>query len=87
MNLLLNILLYGKDFLGLGMELFDKSDFIELIVPFGVNLFFSFIIIRFIYYPKAGRKDYLFTYILIGISVFLLCILGCLSFAGNLQQR
>ncbi|MBT6438560.1 MAG: DUF4956 domain-containing protein [Flavobacteriales bacterium] len=72
MNLLLNILLYGKDFLGLGMELFDKSDFIELIVPFGVNLFFSFIIIRFIYYPKAGRKDYLFTYILFSIIVFFL---------------
>jgi hypothetical protein len=69
MELLLNIFLSAKIF---GMELFDKSDFIELIVPFVINIFFSFIIIRFIYYPKARRKDYLFTYILFSVIVFFL---------------
>jgi hypothetical protein len=35
----------------------------------------TLIIVRLIYYPKNKRKDYLFTYVLIGLSVFLLCIL------------
>ncbi|MBL4653394.1 MAG: DUF4956 domain-containing protein [Flavobacteriales bacterium] len=69
MDLLLNIFLSAKMF---GMEIFDKSDFIELIVPFSLNIFVSFIIIRFIYYPQARRKDYLFTYILFSIIVFFL---------------
>ena len=69
MELLLNIFLSAKLF---GMEIFDKSDFIELIVPFSLNIFVSFIIIRFIYYPQARRKDYLFTYILFSIIVFFL---------------
>jgi hypothetical protein len=38
-----------------------------------LNLFFTTIIIRFIYYPKAKRKDYLFTYYLIGLITFFLC--------------
>jgi hypothetical protein len=36
-------------------------------------LFFTTVIIRFIYYPKAKRKDYLFTYYLIGLITFFLC--------------
>ncbi len=38
-----------------------------------INLFFSLVIIRFIYYPKTRRKDYLFTYFLIGLITFFLC--------------
>jgi hypothetical protein len=69
MNILLNILLSAKYF---GMELFDKSDFLELIVPFTINIFVSIIIVRFIYYPQARRKDYLFTYMLFSVIVFFL---------------
>jgi hypothetical protein len=33
------------------------------------------VLVRLLYYPIAKRKDYLFTYILIGTVVFLLCFL------------
>jgi len=38
-----------------------------------INLFFMTLIIRFLYYPISKRKDYLFSYYLIGIIVFFLC--------------
>ena len=38
-----------------------------------INLFFMTLIIRFLYYPISKRKDYLFSYYLIGIIIFFLC--------------
>ncbi|PLX10539.1 MAG: DUF4956 domain-containing protein, partial [Marinilabiliales bacterium] len=35
----------------------------------------SLILVRYLYYPTARRKDYLFTYLLISATVFLLCFL------------
>jgi hypothetical protein len=51
------------------------SSFFEFLLRFFINLVVLFIIIRLIYYPLTKRKDYLFTYFLIGIIVFLLCFL------------
>jgi hypothetical protein len=53
----------------------DVDSFLAFIFRFAFDLFVTLVIVRLIYYPKNKRKDYLFTYILIGISVFLLCIL------------
>jgi hypothetical protein len=39
----------------------------------GINLFFLTILIRVLYYTKTRRKDYLFTYYLIGTITFFLC--------------
>ena len=50
-----------------------SSDFYNLIIKFGFNLLFLTIIIRFLYYCKTKRKDYLFTYYLIGTITFFLC--------------
>jgi len=50
-----------------------SSDFYNLIIKFGFNLVFLTIIIRFLYYSKTKRKDYLFTYYLIGTITFFLC--------------
>jgi hypothetical protein len=50
-----------------------SSDFYNLIMKFGFNLVFLTIIIRFLYYSKTKRKDYLFTYYLIGTITFFLC--------------
>jgi hypothetical protein len=50
-----------------------SSDFYNLIIKFGFNLLFLTIIIRFLYYSKTKRKDYLFTYYLIGTITFFLC--------------
>ena len=38
-----------------------------------INMVFITILIRFLYYEKTKRKDYLFTYYLIGTITFFLC--------------
>ena len=38
-------------------------------------MFIILIIVRYIYYPVTKNKDYLFTYLLISLTVFLLCVL------------
>lgn len=50
-----------------------SNDFYALLIRLGINLFFLTILIRFLYYAKTKRKDYLFTYFLIGIITFFLC--------------
>ena len=57
----------------LGIELFDKSDFLDLILRFGFNFLISFYIIRYIYYPHSRKKEYLFTYLIFTIVIFFLC--------------
>jgi hypothetical protein len=49
------------------------SDFLSLMIRLTFNLIFLTIIVRWLYYPKTKRKDYLFTYYLIGIITFFLC--------------
>jgi hypothetical protein len=49
------------------------GDFYKLLARLMANLVFLTIIIRFLYYPKTKRKDYLFTYYLIGLVTFFLC--------------
>ena len=58
-----------------GIDLIDTVDFLELIARFSFNLLITIIIVRYLYYPVTQRKDYLFTNIMIGSSVFLLCFL------------
>ncbi len=58
-----------------GIKLINLSDFLELLVRLGFNLIVVIIIVRYIYYPVAKRKDYLFTYILISSVIFALCFL------------
>lgn len=56
----------------LNIEFFD-DDIYKLAFRLVVNLVFMTIIIRYLYYPITKRKDYLFTYYLIGIITFFLC--------------
>ena len=49
------------------------SDFYTLILRLSINLLFLMVVIRYLYYPKTKRKDYLFTYFLIGFMTFFLC--------------
>jgi hypothetical protein len=58
-----------------GIELIDAVDFLELVVKFAFNMLVIVIAVRWLYYPGAKRKDYLFTYILISSIIFLLCFL------------
>lgn len=57
------------------IEIIDVEDFSELIIRFVFNLFVSLVIVKVLYYNSTKRKDYLFTYILISVVVFLLCFL------------
>lgn len=56
----------------LNFQLFS-NDAIVLLVRLAVNMTFLTILIRYLYYPKTKRKDYLFTYYLIGTITFFLC--------------
>ena len=58
-----------------GIELIKSPDFFELLLRFLLNTGVIIIVVRYLYYPKTKRKDYLFTYFLISITVFLLCFL------------
>ena len=50
-----------------------SEDFYGLLIRLGINLVFLTILIRVLYYTKTRRKDYLFTYYLIGTITFFLC--------------
>jgi hypothetical protein len=73
MELLSILLTAGTEFLG--TPIFDPEDFWKLITKTIFNLVIITIIIRYIYYPVTKNKDYLFTYFLISLTVFLLCVL------------
>lgn len=50
-----------------------SEDFYGLLIRLGINFLFLTILIRVLYYTKTRRKDYLFTYYLIGTITFFLC--------------
>jgi len=50
---------------------FEATSFLELVVRFLFNSMVIFILIRYMYYPVARRKDYFFTYLLTGTIVFM----------------
>ena len=56
----------------LSIPLFD-DDVYKMLFRFATNLSFLTLIIWGLYYRKARRKEYLFTYYMIGIIVFFLC--------------
>lgn len=58
-----------------GMDLIDTEAFFELLIRFALNLVVMTIIVRYIYYFKTRRRDFLFTFILISTVVFLMCFL------------
>ena len=64
--LLTDIEVFGSDF-------FDKKDFFELLVKAVFNFLVIGYIVRYLYYPATKNKDYLFTYLLISVTVFFLC--------------
>lgn len=57
----------------LGIKIINSEDFLNLLIRFFFNMVISVTIVRYLYYAVAKRKDYLFTYILISATVFLLC--------------
>ena len=58
-----------------GIKLIEPADFFALVIRFLFNTIIILVAVRWLYYPTTKRKDYLFTFILIGVIIFLLCFL------------
>lgn len=62
--------------------LIEDTGFFMLLGYFILNTLIVFGIIRMFYYPKSKRRDYVFTFMLISISIFLLIFL-----LGNVKLK
>jgi hypothetical protein len=58
-----------------GAYFFELEAFLELLIRFSFNLLVVGIIVRGLYYTLTRKKNYLFSFMLIGVIVFLLCFL------------
>jgi hypothetical protein len=58
-----------------GVQIIDLPGFLEFVLRFALNTAVIMILVRWLYYTTARRKDYLFTYIMISSIIFLLCYL------------
>jgi hypothetical protein len=70
--MLINVILKKKLEEPFTLQWFDE-DFYLLLMRLAINMVFITILIRYLYYEKTKRKDYLFTYYLIGTITFFLC--------------
>ena len=59
----------------MGAPLFDLDALIQLFMRFGFNMLICWIIIRYFYYKKNERKDFIFTFTLFAVTIFLLIYL------------
>lgn len=50
----------------------DTCRILDLILRLIINTFFIILIARGFYFPKARRKDFFFTYVLVGFCIFML---------------
>ena len=59
----------------LGFDPQNLKDFLQYLVTFCFNLLVVGIIVRGLYYAMTRRKNYMFSYLLIGVIVFIICSL------------
>jgi len=59
----------------LGTNFFSAEDFLALVIRFSFNFLVIAIIVRGLYFSVAGKKNYLFAFLLISTIVFLICFL------------
>jgi hypothetical protein len=52
---------------------FDAPSLIDFLLRFAFNFLIVYIVVRWLYYPVHKNKDYLFTYFLFNLIIFLLC--------------
>jgi hypothetical protein len=67
--------LIGEGSSFMGVDVFDAAGFWMLLLRFAFNLVVCWVIIQFFYYRKSRRKDYYFTFMLFGVTIFLLLFL------------
>ncbi len=59
----------------LGIKIINVSDFLELLLRFALNSSMVFLVVHVLYAKNSQRKDFYFSYLAIGVIVFLLCFL------------
>lgn len=59
----------------LGIKLINSSDFLELLLRFVFNTAMIIVVVHKLYAKNSRRKDFYFSYLAIGVIVFLLCFL------------
>lgn len=57
------------------IKLINTEDFLQLVFRFGLNLLITFIIVYMLYARRSRRKDFIFSYFAISVTVFTLCFL------------
>jgi len=72
---MLNTMLSIQDYSLAGLDIIHVTNFSELLLRFVLNICVVVFIVRYLYYPVTKRKDYLFSFLLISILVFLICFL------------
>lgn len=58
-----------------GIKLIDNADFLELLVRFSFNFLVSLVLIRYLYYRHTKREQYVFSFLLLSTTIFLLIFL------------
>ncbi len=53
----------------------DSFEYWDIIFRFGINLLAVFVLVRLIYYSTHKNKDFLFTFFLFNILIFIICLL------------
>lgn len=71
----LNFIMQSGSMQLFGIDLLNANDFYTLLLRFTLNISVLWITVRYLYYPRTFRKDYVFTFLLLGIVVFFMCYL------------
>jgi hypothetical protein len=66
---------WEEQFRFLGIKMINSGDFAELLIRFTLNTLLIFVVVHFMYAKTSRRKDFYFSYLAIGVIVFLLCFL------------
>ncbi len=64
-----------EDITFFGIKLIDNADFLELVVRFGFNFIVSTILVMHLYYKNSKREQYVFSFILLNTTIFLIIFL------------
>ncbi len=64
-----------EDITFLGIKLIDNVDFLELLMRFAFNFIVSTILVMYLYYKNSKREQYVFSFILLNTTIFLIIFL------------
>ncbi len=56
----------------IGMTFFEPMQFLSLVIRFVLNFAVVSIIARYFYYPRSQRRDYMFIFLIMSMSIFML---------------